>query len=664
LEVTREKYTKAVLAICGASILLAFIVGFSMVRPALGASPAAAPIAAPADPIPDPILDNPADWVVKSNGCRIEQIGSVIRIYGTNNVDGWGNGNGIMSTKYCLKGKFFISMDFMVPTFKGSGNAMVYMRAKSTTGNGKMVGILYQLNTGTYHVQGWGVEGASNSTSGVLRHFGDEGKTFHRMKLEYDLATETASGWIDDKFIATHRYSLTDPVTFEIFANTERKNMQIDLLVDNLFVSSSLPKEVAPAPQTIKKNLDVDFNPSGTSTVNAVFSGDDTNQQWAQTFTAGAAGVLTEIDVFAKHFLPTRGNLVMELRRLTANGAPISRSSGILFSETADANSVPQSDDGFVAFNVASRNVRVVPGDKFAVVLRAGENATTYKWLGSASNPYPGGAAFDRQDPNGNWLSEDECDMGLRTYVLGQAPAEAAKSTVNSVSSPEPVTEQERAVAEIVKLGGKVKIDEKSPDKAVVEVDLLNAKDVDAGLGLLKSFARLQSLDLGPNVTDAGLENIKYLTSLTYLSLINAKVTDAGMEHLRGLTQLQSLNLYGVQVTDAGLGCLRDLPQLRTLVLTRTQLTDAGLEHLKGLTQLRHLSLVQTHITDAGLANLKGLTQLQYLYLGTNGLTDAGLEHLTGFDQMKWLTMYATKVTDAGMNKLRRALPKSRIDYR
>jgi hypothetical protein len=616
------------------------------------------------DTPPAALLDDPDSWIVKSNGCLIESIGSIIRIAGTNNVDGWGNGNGIMSTKYCLKGKFFVSMDFMIPTFKGSGNALVSLRAKSTTGNGKIVGILYQPNAGTYQVQGYGVEGAPNTFGGMLRKFGDEDKAFHRMKLEYDAAAETASGWIDDKFIGSLKYTLTDPVTFEIFANTQRKGMQIDLLVDNLFVSSNIPKEVVATPQSSKKNLDVDFNPGGTSSVNAVFSGSDPNEEWAQTFTTGVAGVLAEIDVFAKHFVPTRGSLTMELRRMTATEAPISRSSGVLFSDSVDANSVPQGDDGFVAFDIASRNVRVIPGDKFAVVLHAGEDATTFKWLGLTGNPYAGGGAFDRRAHDGSWMSDDECDLGIRTYVLGQTTSEASKSNAASLLAAEPTTEEEKAIAEIKKLGGTVRIDEQSPDKPVIEVDLLNAKDADAGLEHVKGFTRLQCLDLGSSTTDAGLENIKGMTTLLYLSLVNAKITDAGMEHLKGLTQLQTLNLYGTRLTDAGLEHLIGLTQLRTLVLNQTQVTDAGLKNIKGLLQLRDLSLIQTQITDAGLEHLKGLTQLQYLYLGNTRLTDAGMEHLKGLSKLRWLTMYSTKVTAAGVDKLQRALPTCRINYK
>ncbi len=108
----------------------------------------------------------------------------------------------------------------------------------------------------------------------------------------------------------------------------------------------------------------------------------------------------------------------------------------------------------------------------------------------------------------------------------------------------EPTAKQARAIAEIKKLGGKVTVDEKSPDKPVIGVDLSRTK-----------------------LTDAALEHLEGLTNLRSLDLTNSKVTDVGLKHLIGLTNLQSLELWD------------------------TQVTDAGMEHLEGLTNLSKLSL-------------------------------------------------------------------------
>ncbi|MHB1037765.1 MAG: leucine-rich repeat domain-containing protein [Pirellulales bacterium] len=112
----------------------------------------------------------------------------------------------------------------------------------------------------------------------------------------------------------------------------------------------------------------------------------------------------------------------------------------------------------------------------------------------------------------------------------------------------EPNTDQAKAFAEIEKVGGKLVVDEKSPDKRVLSVDVYgNVKITDAWLACLKGLTQLQTLNLGSTkVTDAGLAHLKALTQLQTLNLGATKVTDAGLAHLKGWTQLKALNLWPV----------------------------------------------------------------------------------------------------------------------
>jgi Leucine-rich repeat (LRR) protein len=142
--------------------------------------------------------------------------------------------------------------------------------------------------------------------------------------------------------------------------------------------------------------------------------------------------------------------------------------------------------------------------------------------------------------------------------------------------------EQAKALAEIEKLAGKVIVDEKGPDKAVILVDLN-----------------------GTTVTDAGLEHLKRLIQLQRLSLAFTKVTDAGLKHLNGLTQLQRLDLAFTKVSNAGLGHLEGLTELQSLNLSGTSVTDAGVGHLTGLTNLGTLDLGNTEVTDKGVEKLR-----------------------------------------------------------
>jgi len=114
--------------------------------------------------------------------------------------------------------------------------------------------------------------------------------------------------------------------------------------------------------------------------------------------------------------------------------------------------------------------------------------------------------------------------------------------------------EQAKAIAEIEKLGGRVTLDEKSPSKPVIGVNLTcSLKVTDAGLVHLKGLTTLRSLNLGnTKATDAGLEHLRGLADLHKLILWDTWVTDAGLEHLNGLTNLQSLDLRKTQVTENG----------------------------------------------------------------------------------------------------------------
>jgi Leucine-rich repeat (LRR) protein len=141
---------------------------------------------------------------------------------------------------------------------------------------------------------------------------------------------------------------------------------------------------------------------------------------------------------------------------------------------------------------------------------------------------------------------------------------------------------QERAIAEIKKLGGKVEVDAKRPDRAVIAVDLKHTKVVDASLEHLKGLTKLEKLYLkGTPVTDDGMIYIKGLTNIEVLELGRTKVTDKALEHLKGFTRLQTLDLAGTEVTNKGLEHLKGLSRLQTLDLSGTKVTNEGIDDLQ-----------------------------------------------------------------------------------
>ena len=107
----------------------------------------------------------------------------------------------------------------------------------------------------------------------------------------------------------------------------------------------------------------------------------------------------------------------------------------------------------------------------------------------------------------------------------------------------QPRAEEEKSLAEIAKLSGKIVRDEKVLNKPVVGIDLEDTKVTDAGLECLMGLSNLDWLNLsGTAVTDGGLKHLEGLSKLTSLDLEGISVTDAGIEHLKGLDNLQSLS--------------------------------------------------------------------------------------------------------------------------
>ncbi len=134
------------------------------------------------------------------------------------------------------------------------------------------------------------------------------------------------------------------------------------------------------------------------------------------------------------------------------------------------------------------------------------------------------------------------------------------------------------------------------------------------------------------DITDAGLAHLRPLTELRKLDLSYCQITDAGLHHLAGMMQLRGLNLSSTiadarahlphlsSITDAGLADLRPLTGLQKLDLVDCQITDAGLHHLTGLTQLQELDLSLTDVTATGVQLLRHA--LPHCEIKFSGLTE------------------------------------------
>ncbi len=166
-----------------------------------------------------------------------------------------------------------------------------------------------------------------------------------------------------------------------------------------------------------------------------------------------------------------------------------------------------------------------------------------------------------------------------------------------------------------------------------------------------------------PQVTDAGLENLKGLKGLEQLYLYQTDISDAGLAHLKNLQSLKLLSLSTTKVTNEGLSHIKELPSLTSLHLDGLKIGSAGLAHVKELKNLTELKLYNTPVADTDLVHLKELKKLEILNLSTTQVTDTGLTHLQELKNLKELNLTKTKVTAKGAADLQKELPACKIEY-
>ncbi|HVX14197.1 MAG TPA: hypothetical protein VHC22_23625 [Pirellulales bacterium] len=142
---------------------------------------------------------------------------------------------------------------------------------------------------------------------------------------------------------------------------------------------------------------------------------------------------------------------------------------------------------------------------------------------------------------------------------------------------PEP--EQAALIAEIERLGGRVKFDER---QAIGEV----------ALG-------------GTQVSGELLARLSLFPDLKTLSLFDSPIGDDDLAQIAALPQLETLYLGRTHVTDAGLARVAGFAGLKTVGLSDTQVSDQGVELLAALGRLRSINLRHTRVSRAGADALK-----------------------------------------------------------
>jgi hypothetical protein len=100
------------------------------------------------------------------------------------------------------------------------------------------------------------------------------------------------------------------------------------------------------------------------------------------------------------------------------------------------------------------------------------------------------------------------------------------------VEARQEMSQQQRAVEAIERLGGKVEYDDVT--QAVIKVDLHNTKVSDNELKNLRAFGELRWLDLRiTGIGDEGVAHLKKLKRLTFLNLFRTNLSDKGLAELR-----------------------------------------------------------------------------------------------------------------------------------
>jgi len=193
-------------------------------------------------------------------------------------------------------------------------------------------------------------------------------------------------------------------------------------------------------------------------------------------------------------------------------------------------------------------------------------------------------------------------EPGGGSWAVLEWRAEGAKGSKLAAAK----TPQERAVAIVEDLKGRVTFDQSRPEKPLIGIDLNKTRVTDSDLAILQGLTTLRTLNLyGTSITDAGMSQMSGLTGLQTLHLSHTAITDAGLRNLQQLPNLRELNLFHTGVSDVGVQHLKGLHTLQDLTLGETQVTDQCIVYLKEMRSLKHVSLARTHVTNAGVQELQ-----------------------------------------------------------
>lgn len=202
--------------------------------------------------------------------------------------------------------------------------------------------------------------------------------------------------------------------------------------------------------------------------------------------------------------------------------------------------------------------------------------------------------------------------------------------------------------------------------KGLVTLNLTGGEITDIGLAHFENCANLKLLWLNhTGITEQGLAALGPLPQLENLDVGWTQISDAGLAQLLSYPQLKVLNL-GPDINDEGLAQLKDLAGLTSLSLVgrEGEFTESGVANLRGCKNLEQLKLSWNAGSDAVMAEIKNWPSLTHLMLAEATVTDAGLSQLKQCMALKSLIVASGRgVSRAMIEELRKALPDCDIRW-
>lgn len=222
----------------------------------------------------------------------------------------------------------------------------------------------------------------------------------------------------------------------------------------------------------------------------------------------------------------------------------------------------------------------------------------------------------------------------------------------------------------------------------VITIDLYRCNITDETLPNLLPLTSVQSLLLTETkITGKSIPVINQFKNLMYLYIAGTNLTNQGLAQLNNQLKLRTFNINNnLRLDDEVIQTVVQYPQLMRVSLAQTLVTGRSLEAMTSLKDLIGLQIHLTKIDNKGLEQLQSFPELQSLFLGgplnseqaiLNSLqylnklktlwifdvpiTDTGVNGLATMSDLNEIRLIRTQITDANVNRIKAALPDTKI---